>query len=110
LSYLGIGSGPAQIRYLVRRLRRILPEGTLIVVAYWSRSADAEQVGAFLESTRADAYVTTLQEALDVCVNAATGELQPMSEEEEPAQASAKQAQAARVASPKGRKPQAASA
>ncbi len=92
LSYLGIGSGPAQIRYLVRRLRRILPEGTLIVVAYWSRGADAEQVGAFLESTRADAYVTTLQDAVDVCVQAATGKFEPASHEPEPATAGAKPA------------------
>ena len=117
LSYLGLGSGPAQIRYLVRRLRRILPEGTAIVVAYWSRGADAEQVGAFLESTRADAYVTTLQEAVDVCVDAATGKLEPAEQEPEPATAGAEPApgkkhKAASVAvppkrpTPKGRKPE----
>ena len=33
LNYLGLGSGPAHIRYVVRRLRRILPEGTHILVA-----------------------------------------------------------------------------
>ncbi len=41
LSYLGLGAGPAHIRYLVRRLRRILPKGTLILVAYWHEEDDA---------------------------------------------------------------------
>jgi hypothetical protein len=36
LSFLGIGSSPAQVRYLVRRLRRILPSGCLILVGYWA--------------------------------------------------------------------------
>ncbi len=37
LSYLGLGAGPALIRYVVRRLRRILPQGTAIIVCYLGR-------------------------------------------------------------------------
>jgi predicted PurR-regulated permease PerM len=114
LSYLGVGSGPAQIRYLVRRLRRILPEGTLIVVAYWSRGTDAEQVGAFLESARSDAYVTTLEAAVDTCIEAATGELTSTYEEPEPTQASSQTKRPPAVTPPppkgKGRKAQTAPA
>ncbi len=40
LSYLGLGTGPAHIRYLVRRLRRILPQGTLILVCYWTEEGN----------------------------------------------------------------------
>ena len=48
LSYLGLGNGPAQIRYLVRRLRRILPQGTLIMVCFWAEEGDqlSRQVAA----------------------------------------------------------------
>lgn len=75
LSYLGLGSGPAQIRYLVRRLRRILPQGTLILVCFWAEDPHAASVQALLETTEADAYATSLTKAVEVCVKAAKGEL-----------------------------------
>ncbi len=74
LSYLGLGSGPAHIRYLVRRLRRLLPQDTLIVVAYWHEEEDAQAMKALKETAQADAYATTLHEAVEVIINAATGE------------------------------------
>jgi predicted PurR-regulated permease PerM len=75
LSYLGLGSGPAQIRYLVRRLRRILPEGTLILVCFWAEESEAPSVKALLETTEADAYATSLPDAVEICLHAAKGEL-----------------------------------
>ena len=117
LSYLGLGTGPAHIRYLARRLKRILPEGTMILVAYWDREEDTEGVKALLELVRADAYATTLHEAADACVQAATGALQPASEEPDRAQAGAKPKRPPAVTpppkqrpGPKGRKPQTAPA
>ena len=74
ISYLGFGSGPAQIRYVVRRLRRILPAGTRIVVAYWEREETGETVDTLLELVRADAYATSLRQAVDICLEAATGQ------------------------------------
>ena len=41
LSYLGLGTSPAHVRYVVRRLRRILPQGTAILVCYWSDEDEA---------------------------------------------------------------------
>ena len=73
LSYLGLGSGPAHIRYLVRRLRRILPQGTLILVAYWHADGDAQAMESLKETTQADAYATTLHEAVETILQAATG-------------------------------------
>jgi predicted PurR-regulated permease PerM len=73
LSYLGLGSGPAQMRYLVRRLRRILPEGTLILVAYWSDEYDRANVKALLDTAEADAYATTLHGAMEILMEAAKG-------------------------------------
>ena len=36
LSYLGAGANAAHVRYLVRRLRRILPEGATVLVGFWA--------------------------------------------------------------------------
>ena len=72
LSYLGLGSGPAHIRYLVRRLRRILPEGTIILVAFWHADADAHSMASLKETAQADAYATTLHEAVEIILQAAT--------------------------------------
>jgi predicted PurR-regulated permease PerM len=75
LSYLGLGTGPAHIRYLVRRLRRILPQGTLIMICFWAEQGDSLSVKSLLENTEADAYATSLHEAVEICVKAAKGEL-----------------------------------
>ena len=76
LSYLGLGTGPAHIRYLVRRLRRFLPEGTLILVWCWAEAPESPSVKSLLAATDADAYATSLSEALEICLSAAKGELQ----------------------------------
>jgi predicted PurR-regulated permease PerM len=73
ISYLGLGAGPAHIRYLVRRLRRILPEGTKIMVCFWADEADAASTKARLQTAEADYYATSLAEAVELCVEAATG-------------------------------------
>jgi predicted PurR-regulated permease PerM len=75
LSYLGLGTGPAHIRYLVRRLRRILPDGTAILVCYWSDEGEAPAAKELLEAAEADAYATSLPEAVELCVAAAKGKL-----------------------------------
>jgi predicted PurR-regulated permease PerM len=75
LSYLGLGAGPALIRYVVRRLRRILPEGTLILVCYWNEEGNRAATKAMLETAEADAYATSLPEAVELCIKAAKGEL-----------------------------------
>ena len=73
LSYLGFGSGPVEIRYVVRRLRRILPKDTLILVAYWDRDEEAAAESKLLDVVHADAYASTLHEAVRICEDAATG-------------------------------------
>jgi hypothetical protein len=76
LSYLGLGAGPALIRYVVRRLRRILPNGTKILVCYWSDEGNKGATKAMLDTAEADAYATTLPEAVELCIKAAKGELE----------------------------------
>jgi predicted PurR-regulated permease PerM len=71
LSFLGIGSSPAQVRYLMRRLRRILPSGCKILVGCWTDDAAGAPIRALKETAEADAYVTSFHEAAEICVNAA---------------------------------------
>jgi len=66
----------------VRRLRRILPKGTLILVAYWSEEDDAKAAKEKLAAAEADAYATSLSEAVEICVKAAKGELKAEKAEE----------------------------
>jgi hypothetical protein len=71
LSFLGIGSSSAQVRYLVRRLRRILPSGSIILVGCWTDDAAGAPVKALKETAEADAYATSFHEAAEIAVNAA---------------------------------------
>ena len=71
LSFLGIGSSSAQVRYLVRRLRRILPSGSMILVGCWTDDAAGVPLKALKETAEADAYATSLHEAAEIAVNAA---------------------------------------
>jgi hypothetical protein len=75
LSYLGLGTSPAPIRYLVRRLRRILPQGTHILVCYWGEKSGTPAAKEMLQAAEADAYALSLSEAVELCVKAAKGEV-----------------------------------
>jgi hypothetical protein len=75
LCYLGLGTSPAPIRYLVRRLRRIIPEGTRIFVCYWGDEIGVPAAKEMLQAADADAYALSLAEAVELCVKAAKGEL-----------------------------------
>lgn len=81
LSYLGLGEGPAHIRYLVRRLRRILPPGTLILVSYFAEDG-VPRAREMLKLAEADAFATSLDEAAELCIKAAKGALKPGAEPE----------------------------
>src|SRR6188472_1899514 len=71
LSFLGIGSSSAQVRYLVRRLRRILPSGSMILVGCWTDDAAGAPVKALKETVEADAYATSFHQAAEIAVDAA---------------------------------------
>jgi predicted PurR-regulated permease PerM len=74
ISYLGIGNSPAVIRYVVRRLRRILPEGTPVLVCFWAGAQAPASLKALLDTAEADAYATSLPEAVEICAEFAKGE------------------------------------
>jgi predicted PurR-regulated permease PerM len=74
LSYIGAGGSAAHVRYLVRRLRRILPEGATVLVGYWGGEGSAGSLKALQATADADAYATTLRGAALFCIHAARGE------------------------------------
>lgn len=81
LSYLGAGANAAHVRYLVRRLRRILPEGAAVLVGFWSDEGGGAGVKALEATAEADAYVTSLKEAARFCTDAARAhEAEPKTE------------------------------
>ena len=84
LSYLGLGKSPAHVRYVVRRLRRILTQGTAILVCYWSDEDEAPAAKQLLEAAEADAYATSLPHAVELYMAAAKGELKRVEVAKEP--------------------------
>jgi hypothetical protein len=70
LSFMSMAPSPAHIRYLVRRLRGIIPSGCSILVGYWSGNGN-EAVKALKETAGADAYATTLRQAVEIVTSAA---------------------------------------
>jgi predicted PurR-regulated permease PerM len=68
LSYLD-ASSTAHMRYAIRRLRRKLPQATLLL-GCWASGADKGAIG---DMVKADIVVTELREAADYAVRAARG-------------------------------------
>jgi predicted PurR-regulated permease PerM len=75
LSYLNLGPGPAHVRYLVRRLRRILPEDTAILVCYWNDEDKTPASNQLVEVAEADMFATSLPQAVEICMAAAKGKV-----------------------------------
>ena len=69
LSYLEAG-GFTNARYLVRRLRRRLPQAT-IVIGFWNMTTQEAEEQAALAATGADRLVTSLKEAVELVTEAA---------------------------------------
>lgn len=67
LCYLDLEGGISHIRYLLRRVRRVLPEQP-IVVGIWPSGAPALHDERMRTAISADHYVTSLQEAVDACL------------------------------------------
>jgi hypothetical protein len=69
-----LGTSGSQIRYFVRRLRRILPEGARVVVGYWDEEKGSSAFKAVETTAEADAYATSLREAAELCLTTARGD------------------------------------
>ena len=71
LSYLDLGSSPAHLRHSIKRIRRQIT-GAKLVVGLWGHGdvKDREQLQT---TTAADFYVSSLREALSLCIDAVLG-------------------------------------
>jgi predicted PurR-regulated permease PerM len=67
LSYLD-SANPAHMRYAVRRLRRKVPRAKIVLAVWMS----GEKPDAALASTKADAIVVSLREAVRLCIDEAS--------------------------------------
>jgi hypothetical protein len=65
VSCLGLGMSTAHIRYLVRRLRRILPNAKIVIGCWGETSAAVKKLG---EVAEADGYATSLREAAEIII------------------------------------------
>jgi predicted PurR-regulated permease PerM len=72
LSYLALGSSPAHLRHSLKRIRRQIADATLMV-GLWGREDDENR--QHLQTGAADLYVSSLREALSLCIDAGSGGL-----------------------------------
>jgi hypothetical protein len=70
LCYLDLEGSISHVRYLLRRLRRVLPD-LPILVGIWPSDAPAVQDERMRAAIGADYYVTSLREAVEACAAAA---------------------------------------
>jgi predicted PurR-regulated permease PerM len=108
LSYFGANANAAHVRYLVRRLRRILPQGATVLVGFWADEGGGAALKSLEATAEADAYATTLKEAARFCIDAARSHEPEKSEAPAKSDTAAKDDKAPKDAKPppaKGEKP-----
>ena len=66
-------SGPAHMRYSVRRLRRKLPKAT-IILGCWLEDVDLAALELLRESAKADLVAASPGEAMKLCIEAAASQ------------------------------------
>ena len=71
VSYLEISGNPAHLRYLLRRLRQPLP-GAPVLVGLWPAEEAVLSDRQLQKTVGADHYVSSLREAVNVCLQAAS--------------------------------------
>ena len=71
LSYLDLGSSPAHLRHSIQRIRRQIA-GAKVVAGLWGH-ADDENREQLRTTAAADYYVSSLREALSLCIQAVSG-------------------------------------
>ncbi len=77
LCYLEIGGTPSHLRYLLRRLRQRLPAARLLV-GLWPAEQAILTDDRLRAAVGADAYTSSLREAVEACLEAARAEIQPV--------------------------------
>jgi len=75
-------TGPAHMRYSVRRLRRKIPKAT-IILGCWMKEMDPAALEQLRESAKADLAAASLGEAIKLCIEATGVETQGREREQE---------------------------
>jgi hypothetical protein len=70
LSYFGAAGNPAHVRFLIRRLKRIMPNAKFLA-GYWMLGEDPEKVGDWKAAVGAHFVATSLADAVGICVREA---------------------------------------
>jgi hypothetical protein len=70
LSYFGAAGNPAHVRFLIRRLKRIMPNAKFLA-GYWMLGEDREKVEDWKTAVGANLVATSLADAVAKCVGEA---------------------------------------
>jgi predicted PurR-regulated permease PerM len=70
LSYFGSAGNPAHVRYLIRRLRRVMPTARFIA-GFWMLRDQDEKAEEWRAAVGAHLVATSLSQAVAICVNEA---------------------------------------
>jgi len=81
-------SGPAHMRYSVRRLRRKLPDAT-IILGCWMKETDPAALEQLRDGAKADLVAASLGEALKLCIEVAQANSEIATKQDEPSAKSA---------------------
>jgi len=73
ICYLDLSGSPSNLRYVVRRLRRRMPEARMLV-GLWPAEAHEDE-DRLRAAINADDYVSSLRDAVETCLEAAFGGL-----------------------------------
>ena len=66
LSYFGAASKPAHVRYVIRRLRRLMPQ-TQFLACFWMLRDDRAKLEEWKTAVNADFAAASLEEAANIC-------------------------------------------
>jgi predicted PurR-regulated permease PerM len=72
LSYFGVAGNPAHVRFLIRRLKRLMPRAKFLA-GYWMLGEDPEKGEDWKLAVGADFVTTSLAGAVAMCVREADG-------------------------------------
>jgi predicted PurR-regulated permease PerM len=77
LCYLEIGGTPSHLRYMLRRLRQRMPNARLLV-GLWPVEQAILTDDRLRAAVGADAYTSSLREAVEACLEAARADIRPV--------------------------------
>ena len=66
LSYFGVASKPAHVRYVIRRLRRLMPNAKF-VACFWMLRDDRTKLEEWRTSVNADFAASSIEDAANIC-------------------------------------------